>query len=93
MMRNEILIEGMTEGRRLGNWETKSKRKRNDQEWKIDVRNDRRKKERKLRDDNGEKKEWWGMKDWFKKWEKEEGKETERGQVREKGMMRNEKLI
>ena len=83
----------MTEGRRKGNWETKIKRKRNDQEWKIDLRNDRRKKERKLRDDNWEKKEWWGMKDWFKEWEKKEGKETERRQVREKGMMRNEKLI
>ena len=51
MMRNEILIEGMTVGRRKGNWETKSKRKRNDEEWNIDLRNDRRKKERKLRDD------------------------------------------
>ena len=33
------------------------------------------------------------MKDWFKKWEKEEGKETERRKVREKGMMRNKRLI
>ena len=30
MMRNKRLIYGMTEGRRWGNWETKSKRKR---EW------------------------------------------------------------
>ena len=34
----------MTEGRRWGNWETKSKRKRNDEEWNIDWRNDSRKK-------------------------------------------------
>ena len=40
----------MTERRRKGNWETKSKKK----------------------------KEWWGIKDWFKEWQKEEGKETER---------------
>ena len=40
----------MTEGRKKGNWETKSKRKRNDEEWNIDLRNDRKKKERKLRD-------------------------------------------
>ena len=33
------------------NWETKSKRKRNDEEWNIDLRNDRRKKESKLRDE------------------------------------------
>ena len=83
----------MTEGRGEGNWETKSKRKRNDEEWKIDLRNDRRKKVRKLIDDKEEKKEWWGMKDWFKEWQKEEGKETERRQGREKGMMRNERLI
>ena len=37
----------MTERRRKGNWETKSKRKRNDEEWNIDLRNDRKKKERK----------------------------------------------
>ena len=30
MIRNERLILGMTEGRRNGYWETKSKRKRND---------------------------------------------------------------
>ena len=51
MMRNKRLIYGMTEGRRWGNWETKSKRKRNDEEWNIDLRNDRRKKFRKLRDE------------------------------------------
>ena len=46
----------MTEGRGEGNWETKSKRKRNDEEWKIDLRNDRMKKVRKLRDGQGRKK-------------------------------------
>ena len=61
--------------------------------WKIDLRNDRRKKERKLGDDKEEKMEWWGMKDWFKEWLKEEVKEIERRKVREKGMMRNERLI
>ena len=46
----------MTEGRSKGNWETTRKRKRNDEEWNMDLRNDRRKKERKLRDDKeGEK--------------------------------------
>ena len=51
MMRNERLIKGMSERRKKGNWETTSKRKRHDEEWKIDLRNDRRKKERKLRDE------------------------------------------
>ena len=55
----------MTNGRRKGNWETRSKRKRNDE----------------------------GMKDRFKEWKKEEGKETLRQKVREQGMMRNERLI
>ena len=49
MIRNERLIEGMTKGRRKGKWETKCKRKRNDEEWNIDVRNDRMNKEKKLR--------------------------------------------
>ena len=85
MMRHERLIYRMTEGRRKGNWETTRKRKRNDEEWNMDLRNDRRKKERKLRDDKEKKKEWWGMKDWFKKWQREEGKETGRRQGRENG--------
>ena len=33
------------------------------------------------------------MKDWFKEWQKEKGKENERGKVREKGMMSDEILI
>ena len=73
----------MTEGIRKWNWETKSKRKRIDEEWNIDLRNDRRKKERKLRDEKWEKKEWWGMKYWIKEWQKEEGKETEKRKLRE----------
>ena len=41
----------MTNGRRKGNWETRSKRKRNDEEWKIDLRNEKKKKVIKLRDE------------------------------------------
>ena len=52
MIRNERLIEGMTKGRRKGKWETKSKRKTNDEVRNIDLRNDRWNKEKKLRDEN-----------------------------------------